>query len=126
MPLDKHGYLSILFIVFLTATFFSCASSAGEFHKEPGYFWADTPQGRFECKEEGRGWGEQVLRLDGQEIYRAQAVNDFPTDNVLTEGIRADKRCPTIRRHHHRHQRRRHSRFHRPLGRLCAYYTQQR
>ena len=75
----------------------STASFAEKFGNEDNYFWANTPIGRLECREED---GRQIIKIGGKEEYRKPNPfgpnSDSKGGSILPYGIQGGIGCPTF------------------------------
>jgi hypothetical protein len=83
----------------ITGIFFLAASSSAwsdNFESKFDHFWAETPQGKFECTNDRSTDNLQVLKLNGKVIFQ-QKPGDETQFSDLEHGIpMSDVRCPDI------------------------------
>lgn len=70
---------------------------AEKYGNKNGSFWADTPIGRLECREED---GRQVITIGGKEEYRKPNPygpdSDKKGGNILPYGVEGGVGCPIV------------------------------
>jgi hypothetical protein len=93
---ESRPYIKI-FSISVAAVAFIPSSIAGNFGNDIYSSWADTPKGKFECRQDKSTNNLQVLKLGGRLLYQ-QPRNEFiQGGNDLTTGIRNENiGCPEV------------------------------
>ncbi len=75
----------------------SSPSFGATFGNDSGSVWADTPMGRFECRDNDRTNYLQMITVGGKSVFQEQPSPDGPGGSSLYQGVRAEPgECPGI------------------------------
>jgi hypothetical protein len=88
---------SFIFAGFIVCILGPQSSFGGTFGSDLSSSWADTPKGRFECRDDASTDFQQVLTLGSTRIYQQQSSPEGPGGPTLSDGIQDENTgCPDI------------------------------